>query len=120
MTSRIFISAGQFVTCTSVCPSDTVWSTFPLECYIPEDTFTRNDSSATLTFQSVTDDGLNRLYNLLPRVTVHHWIAHEFSNIMHFMEGRTFVKRHFVSHIYGVRYLLAVSSTYRQDTAASE
>jgi hypothetical protein len=108
------------VTCTSVCPSDTVRSTFPLKCYIPEDTFTRRDSSVTLIFIWATADGPKRLYSLLPKVTVHHWIAHEFSNIMHFMEGWTFVKWHFMSHVSGVCYLLAATSIYRQDTTGSE
>ena len=40
-----FSSAGQGATCTSICPSDTVRSTFPLERFIPEGTFTRRDSS---------------------------------------------------------------------------
>jgi hypothetical protein len=108
------------VTCISLRPSDTVWSTFPLKRYIPENTFTRHDSSGTLIFICATADSPNRLYSLLPNVTVRHWIAHEFSNITHFMEGRTFVKRRFMSHVSGVRYLLAASSTYRQDTTASE
>ena len=59
----------------------------------------------------------SRLFSWLPTVTVHHWIAHEFSNIMHFMEGRTFVKRRFMSHVSGACYLLAASHTYRQDTS---
>ena len=104
----------------SVCPSDTVRFTFPLKCYIPEDSFTRHDSATTLIFIWATADGPKQLYNLLPKVTVHCWIAHEFSNIIHFTEGRTLVKRHFTSYLSGVCYLLATTSTYWQEATASE